>query len=425
MTRFALALLAALPALAQSEVPLRAGLARVEITPAQFGPMYGYANRKCGPGAGVHDPLFAKALILQTGDMRVGIVTMDLGSLVSTRVRDEVKAKFGVQVLLQSASHSHSTPSFLPSFDGSTPASPYLQEVEDKVIAVVGEATKRMFPARLSAARGSLQLGYNRLLPRDNGRSRALFDNQDRVPYGPVDPEFMLLRVTDGSGAPKALVVHYGVHAVVLGPSNCKYSADYPGAMKARIEKEMPGVEAMFVQGAAGDVNPLFLARSGKEDDDFLVVKKMGETLAGEVLRAAKAMPPAEPNRDMIRAETESLEFPDRWDPAKKPVRLSIATVLLNRDMAIAAMPGEPLHRLQTEWKQRAEVAYPFFYGYTYTAGGEWPGYIPDLRSAAHGGYGADTSTRISIGAGETIVNRHLVHLYRLQGMWHDKPGQN
>jgi hypothetical protein len=181
----------------------------------------------------------------------------------------------------------------------------------------------------------------------------------------------------------------------------------------------------MFVQGAAGDVNPLFMARSGKEDDDFLVVKKMGETLAGEVVKVARAMPAAEPNRGPMRAESDLLEFSDRFDAAKPKVRIGITTLLLNQDIAIAATPGEPMHRLQTEWKRRAEVAWPFFYGYTYSSGGEWPGYIPDLRSAAHGGYGADAYTRVSIGAGETILERHLVQLYRMQGMWRDKPGQN
>ena len=60
---------------------------------------------------------------------------------------------------------------------------------------------------------------------------------------------------------------------------------------------------------------------------------------------------------------------------------------------------------------------------YTLSAGGTWPGYIPDLRSAAYGGYGADASTRIEVGAGEKIVLRHLTFLYELLGMWKDRPG--
>ena len=148
-----------------------------------------------------------------------------------------------------------------------------------------------MFPARLSAGRGSIQLGYNRLLLRDDGRARAVFNNPDRVPYGPVDPEFVLLRVEDASGAPRALLVHYACHAVVLGPMNCSYSADYPGALQARVEAALPGVQCMFVQGGAGDINPLFMARTGDEQKDFAEVAKMGDLLAAEVLKANRTLP--------------------------------------------------------------------------------------------------------------------------------------
>ena len=74
---------------------------------------------------------------------------------------------------------------------------------------------------------------------------------------------------------------------------------------------------------------------------------------------------------------------------------------------------------------RRADVAHPLFYGYTFSSGGTWAGYIPDLRSAAYGGYGADASTRIEVGAGEKIILRHLTLLYELLGMWLGKPGRS
>ena len=76
-------------------------------------------------------------------------------------------------------------------------------------------------------------------------------------------------------------------------------------------------------------------------------------------------------------------------------------------------------------WKEHADVPHPLFYGYTFSSGGTWAGYIPDLRSAAYGGYGADASTRIEVGAGEKIILRHLTFLYELLGMWLDKPGRS
>jgi neutral ceramidase len=103
---------------------------------------------------------------------------------------------------------------------------------------------------------------------------------------------------------------------------------------------------------------------------------------------------------------------------------VGITTVLINRQIAIATVPGEPMHKLQRMWKEQAEAAYPLFYGYTFSSRGSWAGYIPDLRSAAYGGYGADANTDLEIGAGEKIVLHHLANLYDLRGMWHDKPGQ-
>ena len=268
-----------------------------------------------------------------------------------------------------------------------------------------------------------MQLGYNRLLLRDDGRARAVFDNLDRIPYGPVDPELVLLRVEDTDGRARALVVHYAVHAVVLGPTSCKYSADYPGVVQSVVARELEGTQVMFVQGGAGDINPLFQGRSGREDDDFAVMEKMGQLLAAEVLRANRTVKPLAPVVEPIKVRSEVLTFADRWEK-DRTIEVGITTILLGREIAIATVPGEPLHRLQRMWKEQADVPHPLFYGYTFSAGGTWAGYIPDLRSAAYGGYGADARPESRWGPGEKIMLRHLTFLYDLLGMWKDKPGR-
>ena len=424
MRTAALALLLTCASIAQDSAGLRAGVASVEITPSTLMPMYGYSNRKCGPAAGTHDPLFAKALVLEAGGSRLAIVTVDLGSLVSENLRREVASRLNIPTLLLAASHTHSAPAFLPF--GSTPtvgpeASAYAAEIERKIFGALEQASKTMFPAKLASARGSLQLGYNRLLLRDNGRARALFDNLERVPHGPVDPEIVLLRVEDEKGSPRALLVHYAVHAVTLGTTSCKYSADYPGVMQSKVEQAMPGTQVMFVQGGAGDINPLFQGRSGREEDDFKVMQTMGELLAAEVLRAGKSTKPL-PSPEGIQVRSEVVPFRHRWDK-EKTIDVGITTALIGRDIAIATVPGEPMHKLQTMWKQQAEVPLPLFYGYTYSSGGTWAGYVPDLRTAAYGGYGADATTTIEVGAAEKIMLRHLTNLYDMLGMWRDKPG--
>ena len=58
----------------------RAGAAKSDVTPPIGSRMYGYGARGVDVSQGVHDPLFAKAVVLDDGETKVAIVTLDLGS---------------------------------------------------------------------------------------------------------------------------------------------------------------------------------------------------------------------------------------------------------------------------------------------------------------------------------------------------------
>ena len=110
-----------------------------------------------------------------------------------------------------------------------------------------------------------------------------------------------------------------------------------------------------------------------------------------------------------IKYKDATLAFTGRFDPAKHfDVRLT--TILINDDIVIAANPGELFAELGLEWKakMRAETANPFYFGYTWNAG-QWPGYVPSIKGAALGGFGADQDRgMIEVGAGEAMFNKHL-----------------
>ena len=342
-----------LPATAQPAVALKAGIGRVEITPSGPMGMYGYANGKCGPANGTHDPLFAKVLVLEAGDSRMALVTTDLGSFVSENLRRDVASKLNIRCCCfrrRTRTRRRHFCHLAARLQTGDQSKAYLAEIEGKIFRAIEEASRSMFPARLAIAKGSMQLGYNRLLVREDGRARAVFDNLERIPYGPVDPELVLLRVEDTLGQAKALLVHYAAHAVVLGPTSCKYSADYPGALQSAVERELEGTQVMFVQGGAGDINPLFQGRSGTEEQDFAVMEKMGQLLAAEVLRVHKTVKPLAPVTGPIRVRSEVLTFPERWEK-DKTMEVGITTILLGRELAIATIPGEPFHKLQKTWK--------------------------------------------------------------------------
>src|SRR5260370_489406 len=87
----------------------RAGVSRIDITPASGQVMGGYSDRKL-PATGTHDPLYATVLFIESGGNSLALVTCDLRSFVSTRVGELARQKFGVKNTIISASHTHSGP---------------------------------------------------------------------------------------------------------------------------------------------------------------------------------------------------------------------------------------------------------------------------------------------------------------------------
>jgi hypothetical protein len=244
-----------------------------------------------------------------------------------------------------------------------------------------------------------------------------------------------IIRVEDrDAGTTRAVVVNYACHAVCLGGRNYLISADWPGPMAAKVERTLkPSAICMFTQGGAGSVNPLIRGTGAKDEPpekSFECAKVTGELLADEVLRALPRARPAD-GPDDIQWRSQTQTFANRWTPTPTdyyyttgPLEIGTATVLLNRTIGIMAIPGEPHLSLQMMFKRDAPVEFPIFLGYTTNGHPAWPEYIPDIRSAAEGGYGADKRTLIELGGGERLVNQAVIDLYDMKGMFFAKPGR-
>jgi hypothetical protein len=87
-------------------------------------------------------------------------------------------------------------------------------------------------------------------------------------------------------------------------------------------------------------------------------------------------------------------------------------------------LPGRALYPLQLDWNKKVEAPHSFLVEYTWYEG-TWPSYVPDIKSAALGGYRADHSNprMIEVGSGEAIINKHLENKYRVTGLMREEPG--
>ena len=80
---------------------LRAGAARVDITPPIGYPMWGYGARHNALSQGVLEPLMAKAIVIEVGSDRLAIVGTDIGRgptrAMMAQIRKEVADKAGLR----------------------------------------------------------------------------------------------------------------------------------------------------------------------------------------------------------------------------------------------------------------------------------------------------------------------------------------
>ena len=201
-----------------------------------------------------------------------------------------------------------------------------------------------------------------------------------------------------------------------------------PGAAARKVEEAFPGAYCLFVNGAAGNVAPLFTVprREGPNDPfktDYGPMERMGELLAIETIKVARSLH-GRPGDTTIKYRDEALQFTGRLDK-KRHFDVHLTTMMINDDIVVAANAGELFAELGIAWKKQMqeEVANPFYFGYAWS-GGQWPGYVPSIKGAALGGFGADQGTgMIEVGAGEAIFNKHLESYFRLTGLMRDRPG--
>lgn len=421
-----IALTLAAPAWAEE---LRVALGHTDITPPIGSPMAGYSKR-VEPADSVHDPLTAGVVLFEGSETSLALITFDLIHIVSPRIIEGVKA-LGIDHVIMAGSHTHAGPK-TDIDDFPHPENSWKRTVENKVIDMVRVARANTSPGRIAVGKGLVYLGYNRRVVDNSGDVTMRWWNPDRqgLAWGqdparhPVDPTVGVIRIDDADGRPRAVLVHYSCHPVVLGSDNLAISADFPGAMREKLRQDIAQafgkqVDVFFLQGAPGDINPY--NRRYVDEGVFDAVERTGVLLAKEVYRVFEKLTPRARSADELHVIERAFEFEHRWEPDKR-VGVNLATILIGGDLALAAMPGEPFVGLQLDLAARSPVANSFLVGYAVSGPEPWPDYIPTIRAAAEGGYGASYSTHIEVGAGERLIDEAVISLYKMTGRLTDKP---
>jgi neutral ceramidase len=282
---------------------------------------------------------------------------------------------------------------------------------------------------KLGIGYGVAFLGHNRLRIERDGSVTWYEKDWSGAPTGPVDPTVAVLRLDRLDGSPLAVLVNYACHPVIYGPDSRLYSADFPGVTTAVVEQALEGSPLCFyLQGGAGNINPDH-AVSNLQQGAVEFCRQAGTELgrvASDIARKIQTSASAEPS---LQVAQDTLTVGPRWDykqwlasdPGNPAIArrakdtsysLPLTTVLINRQIALAILPGEPFVDFQLQWRARCPAHDCLMLGY---AGGF--GYFPTIRAAAWGGYGAShPSTWVEVGAGEQMVDRALIRTYEMLG---------
>ncbi len=426
---------------------LQVGVAQVDITPPPGAPMAGYYFNRAAEG--VHDPLLAKAMVLDGNGIRLALVTCDLLSMpgdIARQARARIADDPGIPPahVLISATHTHTGPVLLTgqiryNLEGEMRriGEQYARDLPARIHMAVAQAAANLQPARLHrASTKQATLTFNRRFWMKDGtigwNPGKRNPNIVRV-AGPIDPEVAVLYVETIQGKPLAALVNYALHLDTVG--GMRYSADYPSTLASSLGRARgDGFFTLFTLGAAGNLNHIDVstARPQKGHEE---AARIGTVLAASVLDALQSMEsvpagalkassrivplplaaiaPGELETARATAATFGTPSPAPFLELVKasrivavaerngaPIQAEVQVFSIGRDVAWVALPGE----IFTELGLAIKLASPFPWTSIVTLANDNPGYIPDRKAHAQGAYEA-VSARVAPGAGELLVD--------------------
>jgi hypothetical protein len=274
---------------------IKVGAGEADITPPLGTSMAGLAHDR--KAEGVHDKIFARAMVLDDGSTKVAFVTCDLLSIKRRTIlsaRAIVEKKLGIpgRNVMISATHSHSGPQTTNLFSIRADED-YVKALPEKIAGAVGKAAEKATEARVGIGSvNEYRLSYNRRFIMRDGTSECQPEKgSDQILWneGPIDPQVGVLFAEDMKGKTIGVLVNFTCHPTVT-LTKALISADYPGYIDPVIRKAKgDDVVILFANGAFGNMNHVDYSNPNTSEFGYEWAGWMGKELAKDALRAMEA----------------------------------------------------------------------------------------------------------------------------------------
>ncbi len=402
---------------ASSEGNLSVGAARVNITPPSDAalPMSGYGGRDDGH-TGIHDSLYYRVIVVDDGVTQGAIIVEESIGITDQwweEISRRIESETGIprDNVLLAGTHTHAAPTPIHRLDDpSENMVAYSRDLSEKVVQAVQLAKSSLSPARMGVGRGHANININRVARTPQGGHWIGF-NQD----GPSDKTVHVVKFERLNGEPIAILINYGVHAVVGQSRNFLISADLAGAISRYVEEYYDNeVVVPWTSGTAGDQNPIERAPNENLRDSGRIppLTTQGMIVGDEAIRVAENMDRMTRWAD-IRGLQKVVSVPGKerneFDPTGNytfteadPLEIRISLLMIN-NLALTGVSGEVLTRIGLRLKEESPFNETIMI--THCNGGS--GYLPDDKAYENPGYEIIT-TRAMSGAEDAIVNGFL-----------------
>ena len=380
---------------------LAAGAAAVEITPPlAAGLLMSSVEGRWAPFTAVRKPLFARALVLEgsaPGDplapsRRVAVVSLDLLALsgkalggfdsFKSQIVDAAHGIVAADDIVLACTHSHTAPetAAITDLHRTEAFRSWIRTLAASIGQAIATAAAAAVPCELrygsTLAPG---LGIHRRIKTTAGIQMSHPSPPEEIVVsrdGAVDDSVNVLWLSDREGAVIAAVVNATCHPV-YEMCNPEVSPDYPGEFCECLEAAYPGAIALFLNGAAGNVNPTAVSVGAEQ------ARVHGQRLFAAVQQAVSTAA-AEPN-PILGLQRCEFEVPSRLPDGVAcgtNVRAVVVAVRLGQ-ASLVFLPGEPFVETGNEIRSQSPFRFTAVVGFSE----ETIGYIPTDQAYLEGGY--------------------------------------
>lgn len=390
------------------------GIGKRKITPKNKVWLAGFDYKRI-PYGKVHD-LYVKVLALKDKDDKIVVLaTTDnqgMSNTVYENIYQKIYQQFGIERenFMLTFSHNHSGPRLTDDLHDYYPVEEEQERLVDEysdwmgtqVVKAVKEALENWQPAQLFKGEGECTFAVNR---RENKESEVEeIIKSGKGLKGPVDHSVPVLAIKGEGGNLIGVLFGYACHATTI--SFTTWNGDYPGFAQINLEKDNPGMAALFFNGCGADQNPLprkkmeLCEKYGKMLSDAVqkVLSGPMDPISSnieaafdyipleyeEIVTKEKLLPIAQGNRKLqARWAQRMLKKIDTGIELEKFYHYPVQAWKLGSELLFIGMGGEAVVDYSFRFKKEFNSHTTWVCGYA----NEMVAYIPSRRVWEEGGY--------------------------------------